>query len=292
MEADMAEYPRSARRALNVAWKGSTARLADGGLLGGTLDPSSQWQTGAATTALFSLVFLAEASKVWSGSMLDWNSAAVPSTGIVTVTTGILTLALAAMVASLGVGITFTLVSAFRPRAQRSRRDLVVPTTALLASATTLVIAVHIALRYVIARGGIEWTHPGTAIKQLAGAAFFVAQDFEYAVTSGHSYASVDWTFKALSPLALIVFGVAAMTIIRRTDFSPRMQHVGRVANLVVFALMLTFLVSFLVWDVSGGNAGRVFTQGASFPPLAFSVLAVLTAGCGSCLVHTRRRLL
>jgi hypothetical protein len=80
--------------------------------------------------------------------------------------------------------------------------------------------------------------------------------------------------------------------MIRRANFSARLQRLGRAANIVVFALMSAFLASFLLWDLSGAHADRLFTQGGSFPPLAFSVLGALTAGCGSCLAHTRRRLL
>jgi hypothetical protein len=286
----MEEHPRSRRRMLNVAWKGTAARLADSGLLGTMLDPSRQVQAGLATSALCGILFVAEATKLWAGTMLDWNGSATPGGGIATVSAGVLTLTLAAVTVTLVLGFVVTLVAAFLPNPRRSRRRVLAPLGALLASATGLAFAVHAGLRFVIARGGIEWSDPGIAVKQLAGASIAVVQDLEFAVLSGRTYATLNGTLETLSPLFLLALGVAAMTLIRRMELSPRFLRLGRAAVVILFSLMALFVVTFVIWVVDGGGAGSLFDYDASFPALAFGTLALLSVCSGSCLAHTRPR--
>jgi hypothetical protein len=288
LEDEAAEQPHSIRRSLNVAWKGSLARLADVGLVGQTLNPSRQVQSGMATTTLFGILFAAGALKLWAESMLDWNGSREPSRWGVTLTTGVLTVALSAMVVALVIGFVAMMVSGLRRAVKDRATHLWAPIAVLVISATALSLSVHSALRFVIARGGIQWTHPGAAIKQVAGASLIVIQEFEWAATTRNWHTSPHGAMLAVSPLLLVAFGLAVMTLVRQLQFSPGLARLGPLAMVAACALMAIFLATFALWEIAGGNAAMVFTQGRSFPILAFICLGVLAAGGGSCLFRSR----
>ena len=292
LEDEAADRPRSLRRTLNVAWKGSLARLADLGLVGRTLDPARQVQAGVATTTLFGLLFAAGALKLWAESMVDWNALREPSPWGVTLTTGVMTVALSAIVVALAIGFAAMLVSVVRHAVKDRGTHLWVPIAVLVISASALSLSVHSALRFVIARGGIQWAHPGEAIKQVAGASFVVVQSFEWAATTRAWHTSLDGAMYAVSPLFLVAFALATVSLVRQIEFSPRVARLGRLAMVATCTLMAIFLAAFVLWEMFGGNAAMVFTQGRSFPVLAVTCLGVLVAGGASCLAQSRCRIL
>jgi hypothetical protein len=287
MEDDIAEHPRSARRTLNVAWKGSVARLVDLGLVGRTPDPARQIRAGSATTLLFGLLFVVCASKLWGPAMIAWHEGPHEQVSwLLTLTTALIALSLGATGMILALGLLVILASALGHIARGRGHGLRISTALILASAGYLVIASHIALRYVIATGGIQWSHPGPALKQLAGASYSLVAHIESAATSKASFTSVDGVITALASFVLIVFVTSAVSLTRRAQFSPRGDRLGRVAMISLLGLMLTFVTSYLLWRIGGGAARPNLFLGGPFPFVQYGVAGLLAVGSGICVTR------
>jgi hypothetical protein len=287
VEDEIAEHPKSARRTLNVAWKGSVARLADLGLVGQTPDPARQIRAGSATTLLFGLLFAVCASKLWGPAMITWHESNYgQSSWLLTLLTALITISLGAIGLILAFGLLIVLGSALFRIARGQGQGLRVPAVLLLASVGYLVVASHIALRYVIAVGGIAWGHPGVAIKQVAGASYSVIAHVESAATNSASFTSLDGVIVALAPVVLIVFVASAMSLIRRSLISPSVDRFGRLAMVSLLGLMLTFIATYLLWRIAGGAAKPDLWLNPQFPFLQWGVSGFLAIGSGVCVTR------
>jgi hypothetical protein len=290
MEDDMAERQRWSRRGLNVAWKGSVARLVDFGVIGQTSDPPRQVRVGFATTMFFGLFFLATAPNLWAAPMIAWHTFGTQrASAIVTLTTGLLTLSLGVISITVALSLFGLLGSAFWSIVRGSGRRLLVPTAAILASAAYLAVAAHLALRYVIAVGGIQWSDPGIAMKQVAGASSSVVSSVESAVFGRGS--DTDGLVLGLSPLILLAFCIAVAVLIRRTEFSRRTNRTVRFTMKSMVVMALVFLASYLLWTLAVGDANSLPYEGGSFPFLEFGIIAFAAAGCSSCVAPRRWRM-
>jgi hypothetical protein len=288
MEDDLAEQPRSPARTFNVMRAGLSARLADLGVVGRTVDPTRQTQVGFATTFLIGLWFIAAASGIWAISMLGWNGGDPGHRTIwaVTCTTAFMTASLGALCFVLGLAVLALLASAAVQIARGAGRQLLVPTFGIMTGIGWLLTAQHVILRYVIARGGIQWSDPGEAIKQIAGATSVFVSQVENAVIRPSALGS-DELVAVTVPVAILLLGISALTIVRRVQWPPSLLRWTGAVMVGSLALMLTFVVSFLLWMLVGGY-GIGFGISANFQFIELGVAGLLAVCCGTCVVRSR----
>ena len=288
MEDDLTERPQSPARTANVVRAGLFARLADLGVVGRTVDPTRQTQVGFATTLLIGLWFLAAGSGIWAVSMLGWNGGRPvhQPTWIVTCTTALMTATLGILGIVLGLTILALLARAAAQIARGTGRRLLAPAFGIVVGIGGLLWAQHVFVGYVIARGGIQWSAPGTAIKQLAGAtSVFVAQ-VEYGVVRP---SATDELLALAIPVAVVLVGISALTIIRRLDWPPSVSRWGSMVMVGLLMMMLTFVASYLLWMLVGGF-GMSYGITGRFRFLEFGVSGLLAVGCGSCVLRSRKQ--
>ena len=218
LQSDGAETPLSAARTRNVILKGLKARLNETGLVGSTFDSSDQTRVALGTTASFGAVVVVLAMFFWSFAMLCWNadyrwqaSTAVSLwTGTITVLTFLLMLLVAVVVVS---AVAHAVKSSFAGRA----RIFMVPLILIVTCASILIWDVHESLRFVIARGGIEWSHPGVAIKQLAGVTTVATSNVIWAWSrSSYQLLSIRGLAFAAAPVAVVIVAASTARVIRR----------------------------------------------------------------------------
>jgi hypothetical protein len=149
-----------------------------------------------------------------------------------------------------------------------------------------LLTAQHVILRYVIARGGIQWSDPGEAIKQIAGATSVFVSQVENAVIRPSALGS-DELVAVTVPVAILLLGISALTIVRRVQWPPSLLRWTGAVMVGSLALMLTFVVSFLLWMLVGGY-GIGFGISANFQFIELGVAGLLAVCCGTCVVRSR----
>ncbi|HEX3794331.1 MAG TPA: hypothetical protein VHV57_07510 [Acidimicrobiales bacterium] len=285
MEDDIAERPRSWGRTVNVVWKGTVARLADTGLVGETVNPPSQVPVGLATTFFFGLMFIVFALKLWAPAMLTWHEVSyVKASWLTTVADALMTFVLVSTGLALALGLIATLWSAIRRIVQGSGRELIVPIVAVTSSAAYVAIATHLALRNVLARGGIQWSYPGLALKQIAGATWSVIDTFENAVLRPGWYS--DGHVLGLAPFAILIFGVSIMTLFRRMHGLAFVDRLGRFAMTGLTGSIAVFALAYLFWDFGGGAGVQgLAPYGSRFPFAELLTIGALLVGCASCRI-------
>ena len=291
LEQEISEQPRNLRRSVNIAYRGSVARCRELGLSSSTLNPSDQPRAALATVFVTSAIFGALALNFWSIAMLSWNSYwTAPSSLVATALTGILTV-LACVVVALVVVTFFTLLwTAGRRIVKGHAKGLVTSLSLIVSSVILIVIATLNVLRYVVARGGIDWNQPGQAIKQLAGIAGSEVTTINWIWMSPRESLTLSSNvFDGLIPVALLVLVISVGVLIRRTNLSVTAQRSGRIATLVLVSAMALFVIAF------GGLVAcmslvSVFGGPPSFSPLIleFVLMVVMTA----LAVQALRRLL
>jgi hypothetical protein len=258
-------------------------------VIGRTSDPSRQIRVGLATAMFCGLFFVAVSPTLWAGPMVAWHTFGTQKeSAAVTLATGLLTVSLALMVAMVACSFIGILGSALWRIVRGVGRELLVSVVAVVASSAYLTVAVHVALHYVIARGGIDWLQPGAALKQLAGASWSVIDNVENAVLSRGS--GTGGLVLALSPLAFFAFCIAVASLARRTKFSPQTSRIGRFTIVVMVVMALVFLASYLLWTFAVGDATSLPFAGKSFPFLEFGIIGFAAMGCAACVAPHRWR--
>jgi hypothetical protein len=177
MEQSMADRAHDTKRTRNIIFKSLKARLSDLGIAGPVLENANASRSALSTTTVLASVFTIFALFYWSSTMVSWNSnphiaTSIPVslwTGAITVSTFILTLTLVC------IGVTFLVRTLKCNFSRRDRRFRWTPFV-VLASTILILNAVHQFTRFTIARGGIQWSHYGQALKQVAGATQWVTQ--------------------------------------------------------------------------------------------------------------------
>jgi hypothetical protein len=293
--SDIADRPRSAARALDVARGGIVARLADAGLCGfpvtgqGGGQPASSLASLSACLAVFVIVGAA----LWSQLTVGWQWSAPASTatmaGMVAMSIAVLVLAVLVILAALPVGCAVT----GRLMTGRDRRDLLVP---------LLVFALCLAAMFIGSRHfGNGW--PGTGGRPWAGLRIGGHEWIGRGLVPG-GLAAFSWaatlsvTTYWLHPVALAAFPApevawmiasplllggeiwAAAVLVRRAALSPRvLAFEARLAG-VTCAAMVVFFAGCGCWIVSGGrglfHAGTIDVAGTCVLALALAVGARL----------------
>ena len=171
MEQEFAEKPRGFKRTSNIIYKGIVARLREIGLIASPLNSGNQARPAIATVFVVAAVFLALASNFWSVAMLDWNDNwRTPASTPVTVWTAAITVLTGIVVALVLANLLALLWSATRRVVKgRGEAEIRGPLSISLVTMFFLGIALHNTFRFLGSRGAVVWTHPGQAIKLIAG---------------------------------------------------------------------------------------------------------------------------
>jgi hypothetical protein len=259
MEQEVTDNPKSSGRTLNIAYKGASARLSELGVVGVTVNPRNQTTAVIASTFFVATAFLAIAVDTWSGAMLTWNlgrQASLPVTfgaGALTALTAVIALALIAIFGIL------TWLSA-RRIGQRQAKGLIGPWSLILVMMAFIIYSVHNALHFVIARGGIQWTNAGEAVKQLAGASSAVIS------TITRTWVHPGQQIKSFSDL------VARLT--RKIGIPLSMNRLGRSVIIAISGSMTVFLACFVAWIAAGGD--WLYSLGSVSQPYRFVEISAM----------------
>jgi hypothetical protein len=199
---------------------------------------------------------------------------------------------LALVLASLGA----LLWSAGRRIVTGHAKGLIAPFTSIVSSVLLIVFATRSALRYVLARGGIDWNQPGQAIKQLASLAESEVSTVNWIwMSPRESLRYSPNIFVGLIPVAMLVLAISVAVIVRRTDFSTTAQSASRTATLVLVSAMALFVISYLgLMASSGAPLWTVFGGPPSSPLLiaefvSMAVMAVLAVQASLRLLKNRQ---
>jgi hypothetical protein len=290
LEQEFADRRVDLRRSINVAYKGVVARVGDVGLTNASL--SSGDQTRAALGTSFALVSLMAvlALNFWSWAMILWSARTyhpIPvdaTTGILTVTTALLVMVLAAMA-------LIVLVSAVRQIVRGRGRRLVAPFVFAVGSGAFLYYSVrwlpNMLARYShMFQGGYRWTQPGPAAYGLAFIAHQVTQPW---ISMWNPGISGEPTSQAvmndLAPLAVLVFAVAMAFLVRRVELPRICERLGSVTIVLLSILSGAFLLALVAWFTSGGPMYATFGETGNIAGVAYlfflAIASVLVARSG-----------
>lgn len=293
LEQEINEQPRNFRRSVNIAYRGSVARCRELGLTSCTLNPSDQPRAALATVFVTSAIFAALALNFWAVAMLSWNSYwTAPASLAVTALTGSLTVLTVVVVALVSASFAALLWTTARHIIKGHAKGLLTPLSLIVSSIIVIVIATLNILRYVVARGGIDWNQPGQAIKQLAGIAQSEVTTINWIWMSPRESLTLSSNvFDGLVPVALLVLVISVAVLIRRTNFSATAGRSSRITMRVVVSAMALFVIAFggLV-VLSGIPSAWVVGAQPGYPPLVVELIAMVTMA--TLAVQASRRLL
>jgi len=279
MEQEIDEHPHSIRRTCNIAFRGSVTRLREMGLSSSTINPSDQARAATATLFVSSAIFSFLAIFFWSNAMLTWNSyRKAPASVAITLWTGALTVFVGLIIAVVVATFGMIMWSASRRIAKRHAKGVVAPFSCAVSSVLFLVYSVHNEIRYVVARGGIDWAHPGQAIKQLAGVSQTILSTVNWIWMSPRESLKYSPNYiEALIPIVFAVLAISVAVLIRRLDLSAMASRVGRIARRTLAVMMGLFIVGYVALIISGGvSLGSVFGGPPSYPPFEIEFAAMI----------------
>lgn len=269
MEQEFTEIPHSFRRTSNIMYKGIVARLREIGLVASPLNSNDQARPAVATTFVVAAVFLAFASNFWSVAMLDWNDDwRNPASTAVTTWTGAVTVLTGIVVAIVFANLLALLWSAARRVVKGQGAGIRRPLSIALAAMIFLGFSLHNIFRFLVSRGAVVWTHPGQAIKLIAGTVQVTASTVLSVWMSPREALTVDINILyGLIPVALIVLAISVATLVRRIQFSASVTRFVQFELLILAPTMLFFVVAYFGL-IASGNQVLGFGQPLSYPPL------------------------
>lgn len=256
--ADIAERPRSARRACDIARSGIAARLGSGGLVH-LLAPRER--AGARLSLLVgaAAAFLLVGLAMWSQLAIGWQwsrpSSPVTSAAIVAM------VCLLAVFAALALAAAVPVLWALGRRlAARRVRGIAVPLLVTVACVTL----VFLGARYFAAgwpgTGGHAWTQQHLLPTRLASFAWAATLSLtSYWAHPGAllAFPADELAWMAVSPLALVGATLGGATLVRRLELSPRALRFELGLARASSAAMVGFVVAACSWIAAGGTGPR-----------------------------------
>jgi hypothetical protein len=291
LEQEFAERPVDLRRSVNVAFKGLAARASEVGLSNGAVGPAGQSRAALATSFVLSALMAVIALNFWSWAMLQWSARhyhPIPvdaTTGILTVATGLLLLALVATV-------LIVLASAVRQIVRGRGRPIAGPFVFAMGSIACFGYALPPWLPNMFAgyshmfQGGYRWTHPGPAAYGLASIAHSVTQPWVSMWDPGISGEPTSQiVMNELTPLAVLVFAVAMAFLVRRVELPRASKRLGSATVVLLGTLSGVLLITLVVWSTVGGPIFATFGEtgdiGGVVYLVFFALVTVLVARSG-----------
>jgi hypothetical protein len=299
--AELAEQPRSWRRAADVARGGLFARLTSVGLTsaspvgaggaGGRLDPAAESRASLATLACSVAVFLTLGAAMWAQLAVGWQWAR-PATPAATV----------AMVVMSGAMLLFTVLAllAAAPVAAAAVLAMIRGTApglrrpVLLIFGGILVLVVggrHFGNAWP-GTGGHWWPHQGLVPGGIAAFSWACT----LSVTSYWAHPAALATFPAaelawmvVSPAAMLGLVTGAAQLVRHVGVSPRILRYEAWVGSAAGVCMAAFLGGALCWVTEGGAGPRGLFHTGTIDAAGLAVMAVALA-TGWQAVHQARR--
>jgi hypothetical protein len=279
--SDMTEQPRSLKRPADVAASGIVARFAYAGLGQSTLDPLDRTRRTLVAFACAAAVFVTFGLGMWAQMTIGWQWSApnTVATSAAMVMMSYSVLALVSVGALAVIPVAWTMVKSLR------RQPRVLRPLGLMVSGSGVFIvgSRHFANGWP-GTGGHPWAHQGLVPGGLAAfswaATLFVTAYWAHPA-SLLSFPAAELAWMVVSPVALACFGIGAVRLVRRIDFSPRVLRLeARLAQLGGLVMVL-FLIGASLWVVDGGPGPRnLFHVGAiDIGGICVMVAALVTAG-------------
>lgn len=267
--ADIADWPRSWSRALDVARRGAAARLG----LGGAVHAGARlavFVCSASAFVLFGTAIWAQLAIGW-----QWSRPATPATSAAIVAMSCL-LGVFAVLAAVGVAPVLWAVGT---RFATSRGRGIAGPFALFVAGTAVAVlgARHFAAGWP-GTGGHPWAHQHLLPGRLAALAWAETQS----VTSywAHPAALLGFPpdqllWMAASPVALVAAVAGGAKVIRRLELSPRVLRFEFALARLACGAMIVFVAAASLWIAAGGTGPRnLFHVGA----IDFAAVAAMAA--------------
>jgi hypothetical protein len=223
-------------------------------------------------------VFTVFALFYWSCAMVAWNSNPHVATSVpVSIGTGAITVSTMILASTLFILGVVLIWHALRSAITRRDKRFVWPLIMVVASSIAIVNSVHQYVRYTIARGGIQWTQFGVALKQVAGATQWVTQRTIWGPSwTGWHIFSAQGLLNVGTPVAVAVLALSVAKLIRLSDFSMSATRAVRWATTSLSLGMILFLVSFAGWELAGGFNNSWMARFTKMEKSLFFVIAVI----------------
>jgi len=284
--ADLADQPRSWRRAADVARAGLLARLSRAGLGGQPLGPADQVTASLACLGGALAVFLAFGTMVWSQLVIGWQWAP-PGSRATTVAVLVMSAALGlflilATLAAAPVG-WYLARAAARPGAGRLAR----PGTLATFSAAVLIIGGRHVQNGWPGTGGHAWPHqglvPGGAAAFGWAATLWISSYWAHpAALLALPAAQIAWM--AVTPAALAGLAAGLIMIVRRLGLPARVLQYQARLGAVATAVMGAFLTGAACWVLAGGPGPENLFRPGAIDVLALVMMALALAASGQAL--------
>jgi hypothetical protein len=295
MEQEFADREIDVRRAVNVAYKGLVARVGDIGLsrTGASVDARRRaaFGTSFVLTALASVFALS----FWSRAMMPWNGPGEPRASVPdTVAIGVQTVIMALMLATLISVLVVIGLNVVRQLVQGRIRPLAGPAFLAVGSGAVLLWAQQY---FYFGKGylPVPWSHPGLAIKRLAGMGWGVTLRWNDLWSIWNPGPNTTQTVVAgIAPLAFLAFIVSVATLARRVELRRLSQRFLTWTVSLFGVLTASFFVSYAVWIGLDGFPLKYFAFPQSAWPatadLAFVALATVLIGRAGLLVRRENK--
>src|SRR5664280_1098148 len=275
MEQAITDAPHDAKRTTNIISRSVKVRLGELGIAGPTLDTSNTSRTALSTSTVLATVFTVFALFYWSSAMVSWNSNPRIATSIsVSIWTGAITVStmiLALTLFLIGLSLIF---HAVKRTFSKHEKKFVWPLVIVFVSATAILNSIHQFTRFTIARGGIQWTQLGIALKQVAGATQWVTQSTIWGPSWTGENSFSQGVLHIGTPIAVAASAFGVAKLIRLSEFSMTANRAGRWATKLLTLGMILFLVSFAGWEVAGGFSGSWMAPFTQMEKSLFLVIA------------------
>jgi hypothetical protein len=273
---EMAERPRSPRRAADVVRSGLIARLESAGLAGDTLDPQQQVRAGLAALSVAISAFLAAGVAVWAQLTIgwQWSAPAAPATktGMLVMSGAMLGFALLAVLGA--VPLVWTIC---RELAAGRGRPLVLPLLAVGAGGLTLVVgSIHFGHGWP-GTGGHPWAGrdivPGEVARVCWAATLWITSYWAHpGALASFPASEIGWMF--VSPVAFAAVLIGAAKTLGRLQISARVLRYESWLGLLAGSVMAAFLAGAGSWIVSGSPAPRGLFRVGAIDALGIVVMA------------------
>jgi hypothetical protein len=229
------------------------------------LEGGNASQSALGTSTFLASVFAVFALFYWSCTMVSWNSnPRIATTFSVSLWTGAITVSTMILIATLLVIGLVAFGHALKISVAKREKKFVWPLAVFLLSAVLTVNGIHQFTRFTIARGGIQWSLTGQALKQVAGVTQWATQSIIWGPSWSGGNTFSQGLLHISTTIAVIVMAFTLAKLIRVSDFSLAASRLGVRATRLLSLGMTLFLLSCAGWELSGGyrNSGMApFTQ-------------------------------
>lgn len=275
--AEVAERPRSARRAADVAVTGLRARLASAGLASHPLDPAAAARATRATIAAAGAVFAAFGAAMWSQLAIgvQW---AVPHNRVITQALDLMSGALAMFAALTLLAACAVIWTAAVMCAHGKGGRLLWPGIAVIIGMATLVVGGrHFENGWPGTGGHLLLVHGGVpgGIAAFGWASTLWITSYWAHPTMLAAFPAAEVAWMLLCPAAGCCLVTSSAVLLRRLELSPRALCCQVWLSRIAAAGMVVFFCGALCWLAAAGGGPRSLFHVGVIDQAAVAVLAL-----------------